>query len=295
MNSSETITKVASALAKAQGQFEAAVKSGKNPHLRNTYATLDDIIAAVRGPLAANGLSFIQPLSAAKDDDSYALETTILHESGEWISTWAVVPTLSSNRGVNELQAFGSALTYMRRYMLSAMLGINTEEDDDGNGRRKQRESKAKPNAGPIDPAMPAPPPAKDNGDGGKVTNRPYAPDAIKAKMTAIIGNDWGTSASQAQVQLIASKLNECFAGDRDADQKRHSVTNYLFSIESTKDLHTAHVDALLKWLLLDGEKDSTGDYPLHPKAPAEAAAIVKAALMDAGQAELELFDEETA
>ena len=125
-----------------------------------------------------------------------------------------------------------------------------------------------------------------------RATNRPYAPETVKAKMVQLAQGQHA-SASQAQVQLIAGKLNECFAGDPDADRKRHGVTNYLFGFESSKNLHTGHVDALLKWLLLDSEKDDTGDYPLHASAPAEAAAIVKAALIDAGQAEMNLFDTE--
>ena len=71
MKQSEQVKELAAALVKAQGQFQPAKKSGKNPHLKNKYSTLDDIIEAVRGPLAKNGLSFLQMLDS--DGDGPAL------------------------------------------------------------------------------------------------------------------------------------------------------------------------------------------------------------------------------
>jgi len=133
MKRSETISALTEALAKAQGAFPAVQKSGENKHLGNQYSTLDDIIAAVRKPLAANGLSFLQPL-VSLEDGALVLETILMHQTGEWVSSEVAVPSLSGNKAVNELQAFGSALTYMRRYTLTAMLGVTSEEDVDGNG-----------------------------------------------------------------------------------------------------------------------------------------------------------------
>lgn len=140
MNRSESISQLSAALAKAQGEFTPAKKTGENPHLKNTYATLDDVIASVRGPLSANGLAVVQPLTS--EGEHFILETLLMHESGEWIGTEALIQHMAGNRGVNELQAFGGALTYMRRYMLSAMLGINTEADTDGEGPRKNGNGK---------------------------------------------------------------------------------------------------------------------------------------------------------
>jgi len=119
--------------------------------------------------------------------------------------------------------------------------------------------------------------------------HRPYAPSAIKERLGAIANNGDQELCTQAQRQLIASKLNECFAGADNADSKRHTITAWLFGIHSTKLLTKGHVDALIKWITLDGKKDDTGDYPLHPQAPAEAAAIIKATLIDAGQTEMPL------
>ena len=159
MKRSETISALTEALAKAQGAFPAVQKSGENKHLGNQYSTLDDIIAAVRRPLATNGLSFLQPL-VSLDDGALALETILIHQTGEWVSSEVAMPSLSGNKAINELQAFGSALTYMRRYTLSAMLGVTTEEDVDGNGvsgNGQKAAPKQAPKQQSATPTAPAP------------------------------------------------------------------------------------------------------------------------------------------
>jgi len=144
MQTSESIKELTAALAKAQGEFDAVSKTGHNPFLKNNYATLDDIIGAIRGPLSKHGIAFMQPLTG--NSEGFVLETVLMHESGEWLSCAANVPSNAGSKGTNELQSFGGALTYMRRYMLSALLGINAEEDTDGNGS-KPKQSAQKPAA----------------------------------------------------------------------------------------------------------------------------------------------------
>jgi hypothetical protein len=156
MQRSDEVAQLMAALAKAQGEFTVVSKSGKNPTLQKRYTTLDDIIGAIRGPLSSNGLSIIQPLSCP-GDNRYLLETFLFHESGEWISCSAVLPPpLPGNKATNALQMLGSVITYMRRYQLTALLGVNAEEDTDGNGKQpaKQPREEKKPE------------PAKANGNG---------------------------------------------------------------------------------------------------------------------------------
>lgn len=147
MDRSESINELATALAKAQGAFPAVVKGGTNPHLKNKYATLDDVIEAVRKPLAEQSLAFVQLIG--RGDSSSTLTTMLMHASGQFISTTADVDKLAGNRAVNDMQSLGAALTYMKRYQLSALLGLNTETDSDGNGsgaiRTKQQAGPQKP------------------------------------------------------------------------------------------------------------------------------------------------------
>ena len=147
MDKSESINELATALAKAQGGFPAVLKGGTNPHLKNKYATLDDVIEAVRGPLAVESLSFVQLIG--RGETGAALTTMLMHSSGQFISTTADVDKLAGNRAINDMQSLGAALTYMKRYQLSAMLGLNTESDDDGNGRDAVRSKQEVPAQSP--------------------------------------------------------------------------------------------------------------------------------------------------
>jgi hypothetical protein len=127
MNKSESIKELSSALAKAQGLIEGALKDAQNPHFRSKYATLASVVDAVKEPLAKHGLSYTQILHDA--ENAVKVETIILHQSGEWLSCGVLSVPVSKN----DAQGFGSALTYARRYSLSAAFGV-APEDDDGNG-----------------------------------------------------------------------------------------------------------------------------------------------------------------
>jgi len=128
MNKSESIAALAAALAKAQGAMKGAVKDSANPFFKSKYADLASVVEAIRAAFSANGLSYIQTVEPS-DKDEVRVETTLLHASGEWISCGILA--LPVNKV--DCQGFGSALTYARRYSLSAAVGIAAEADDDGN------------------------------------------------------------------------------------------------------------------------------------------------------------------
>lgn len=67
MDMSESIKELTAALAKAQGQFKAVPKLGKNQFLKSDYVQLDDIIDEIRGPLSQNGIAWTQPLTGDGD------------------------------------------------------------------------------------------------------------------------------------------------------------------------------------------------------------------------------------
>lgn len=123
-----TLGPLAASLAKAQTAFppiprdkvvKVNTKDGKSYTF--AYAPLDTILAAVRKPLADNGLAIAQIL------DEGALVTMLLHESGASLMGRVPIPP------THDVQGFGSAITYLRRYAIQAVLGIAAEEDDDGN------------------------------------------------------------------------------------------------------------------------------------------------------------------
>lgn len=120
------IGKLALALSKAQGVMEGASKDRMNPAFKSKYADLASVWDACRAPLAANELSVVQ-LVTAGDDKHVSVETRLMHSSGESIASVCVVPVTQPTA-----QGVGSAITYARRYGLSAMVGV-APEDDDGN------------------------------------------------------------------------------------------------------------------------------------------------------------------
>ncbi len=117
---------IATALAKAQANMGKAIKANKNDHFRSKYADLGNVMDACLPALNEVGIALIQPTGT--DELGNFVETILIHgESGEQLS--CRVPLIL---GKNDMQGFGSAVTYARRYGLMAMAGI-APEDDDGN------------------------------------------------------------------------------------------------------------------------------------------------------------------
>lgn len=125
---SESIKNIAVALAKFNGEVSKIEKDSANPHFKNKYASLDNIIDEIRPILQRNGLSIIQ--MPGGDGEKFTMTTMLIHESGEWIESDPIVMRPVKN----DPQGIGSCATYARRYSLAAFLSLNTGEDDDGNG-----------------------------------------------------------------------------------------------------------------------------------------------------------------
>jgi hypothetical protein len=117
---------IAQALVLAQSAFQPALKNSQNPHFRSKYADLGACIDAVIDALHANGIALIQ--HTEESDKGVIISTTFLHRSGEIYDAGSLfVPAAQQTP-----QAYGSALTYARRYSLMTACGI-APEDDDGN------------------------------------------------------------------------------------------------------------------------------------------------------------------
>jgi hypothetical protein len=117
-------------LFKVQQELPTIPKTATNPHFKSKYADLPTIMESIKPLLAKYNLLLLQPLQESPSPDVLAISTTIVDvDNNETFSTMTTVPI-----GPNKTpQAFGSAITYARRYALSSMLGIITDEDDDGN------------------------------------------------------------------------------------------------------------------------------------------------------------------
>ena len=132
---SETIAELATALCKAQSEFDSASKGGRVEGNRKSYSyvTMADMVEATRPALTANGLAVLQPTRASYKDGTRAIVRTILiHSSGEFIASELVSPPIHEEY-MNEHQALGSAQTYLKKYGYSSLVGLpNAAEDDDG-------------------------------------------------------------------------------------------------------------------------------------------------------------------
>jgi hypothetical protein len=121
---------IAAAFVQAQRNFAPALKKADNPYFGSKYADLAVCIEAVIDALHDNGIALIQHTD--QSDKGVIVSTVFMHESGEHMETGSIfVPAAQ-----NSPQAFGSALTYARRYSLMTACGI-APEDDDGNAASK--------------------------------------------------------------------------------------------------------------------------------------------------------------
>ena len=119
------VKSITEALFAVQGEIPALQKNAINPHFKNRYISLDELLDKVLPVLRENGILFTQLLSAVGPEP--AIKTTFLH-----------VPTDTAIEDVTPLvlgkvgpQDWGSSITYARRYALMAALGLVADEDDD--------------------------------------------------------------------------------------------------------------------------------------------------------------------
>ena len=139
-SSSDTLTTV---LAKAQSELKKAAKSADNPYFKSKYAGLDEVIEACRNTLNKHGIAVTQTVEYTPEvtrkgevsEDKYTtpqqtlLVTTLLYGDQ---SIRSIIPL---NYKLGDMQSFGSALTYAKRYGLASICCLATEDalDDDGN------------------------------------------------------------------------------------------------------------------------------------------------------------------
>lgn len=188
MRQSDSIANLATALCAAQAEMPAAPKDAKNDHLRNKYATLGSIISTVQPILARHGLSYAQ-MPTESQPGYMALTTRLMHSSGEWIEATMTAAVPQSK--LSEIQAAGSVISYMRRYALSAALGVMTDDDDGAAASRPPQKAQPQPartqsRPAPTQAQQDAPPQGAD-----PVLNSKQA-ESLHARLgMALKGTDW--------------------------------------------------------------------------------------------------------
>jgi hypothetical protein len=204
VNRSENINELAAALAKAQGDMANASKDKTNPHFKSSYADLASIWDAIRGPLSKHGLAVLQ-MPFEDDKGRISLETMISHSSGQFLSTTYCLPPTKG-----DVQGFGSAITYMKRYALTG-LGV-APEDDDGNAASERTLPQSSPYT-----SNPAPRNGNGNGD-PKAAATKWAKDAIIliksfSDMADICAWEGRNERAMEKLQNTDAKLHEDIMG----------------------------------------------------------------------------------
>jgi len=99
-----------------------------------SYSDLPKIFSVINPLLKKHGLGFTQLI------DGTDVKTMLFHiESGENIFSTTAIPQNVQLKGMNDFQVLGSAITYIRRYSLSSILGIVTDKDTDAGGEQVKK------------------------------------------------------------------------------------------------------------------------------------------------------------
>jgi ERF superfamily len=129
MKQSDNIANLTKALVAAQKKIQAGVmKNAQNATFDSTYADLGAMIDACKPALLEFGVVVVQSPTASGKSNEAALTTRLIHESGDWLEDTMTTPVQFLDP-----QGHGSAISYLRRYSLGAMMGLY-QKDDDGEG-----------------------------------------------------------------------------------------------------------------------------------------------------------------
>lgn len=137
IRTSETIINLSKALVETQKELKQPLKDAKNPFFKSEYVPLENVAEAITESATKHGLAFSQ-YATTTETGNVSVGTIVFHESGEYIE----YPPLILKPENTKPQSIGSAITYAKRYSLSAVFGITSDKDDDGskaNGNGEQQ------------------------------------------------------------------------------------------------------------------------------------------------------------
>jgi hypothetical protein len=236
MFQSESLSSIAPDLVKAQAGINGVAKDGNNPIFRSKYITLDSILLAVRPVLSGCNIFLSQSVDQHSENDGVingvTVRSTLIHSSGEWIANEVTVPVnpiVGRDGKVQPVDAHrvGSAITYGRRYSLSALLAIGeaSDTDDDGNtasGYQNQsqapqqhlRQPQAPQQQAPKTPAPPKvvepTPLERFNGQIDRLYGKDTSKDDRKGIHNAIAGSGKEVKVTSDSLTHVADCLSEC-------------------------------------------------------------------------------------
>jgi hypothetical protein len=236
MFQSDSLSSIAPDLVKVQAGINGVAKDGNNPIFRSKYITLDSILLAVR-PVLSQCNIFLSQSVQSHTDSEITVRSTLIHASGEWIANEVSVPVnpiINRDGKVQPVDAHrvGSAITYGRRYSLSALLAIGeaSDTDDDGNtasGYQNQSQAPQQPLRQPQAPQKQAP-----------KTPAPTVPAPLD-RFNAEIDRLWGKETSKADRKNVH---NAVAAGGSEVPITKDSLSHVADCLSECKDKAEADV-----------------------------------------------------
>jgi len=233
---SDSLSSIAPDLVKVQAGINGVAKDGNNPIFRSKYITLDSILLSVRPVLSQYNIFLSQSVQSHTDTE-ITVRSTLIHASGEWIANEVSVPVnpiINRDGKVQPVDAHrvGSAITYGRRYSLSALLAIGeaSDTDDDGNtasGYQNQSQAPQQPLRQPQAPLKQAP-----------KTPAPTVPAPLD-RFNAEVDRLWGKETSKADRKKIH---NTIAAGGEEVPITKDSLTHVADCLSECKDKAEADV-----------------------------------------------------
>ena len=138
MIKSDSIVELSKALAKFQANVKQPMKDKNNPFFKSKYVPLENVVEAITQEAPKHGLSFVQ---WALNDESgrVGVATMLMHESGEFIE----FDPVHMKADKETAQGAGALISYLKRYSLSAVFGITSDQDDDGNSASGNKVAKS--------------------------------------------------------------------------------------------------------------------------------------------------------
>jgi hypothetical protein len=201
-------------IAKALPDLMAEMKNATNSKkgYGYNYAPLNEILDVARPILAKHHFSINQ--FVGNQDGMVTVTTRLVHLSGEYVESTMVLP-LAKVAGANDVQQMGASITYARRYMITAILGIAGEEDTDGNPDGDKKRPKVQPKSQPKS----QPENVNDKVDKAIKMTEAY----LKANEKRILIED---------LDVMKDRLNE-LKGQPDDNQKYLDIRDFYSSVQN--------------------------------------------------------------
>ncbi|WP_436888835.1 ERF family protein [Mammaliicoccus sciuri] len=203
MNKSESIVEISKAMAKFQSEVKQPFKDKSNPFFKSKYVPLESVVESITSIAPKHGISFVQ--WASNDDTGrVGVSTMIMHTSGEYIEFDPVYMDADKNTA----QGAGALISYLKRYSLSAVFGITSDQDDDGNhASGNTNKPKQQPKARPEQ--------IKDLKDKIKQAVEIGGDDATEQKVMQWLKiRDYDT-VTEAQINPMIKRLNDLISSKR--------------------------------------------------------------------------------